>query len=467
VEFNETKLAHLATRQKGRIVKLFANYTGQEVKQGEKLATLDVRYNQELMVTLEDLRRARQGGDKESEQMARQRLRLWDIDDEQLKEFLRTGKMNAEVIVRAPIHGHVIKKYQREGSFVEDGTPLYDIADLDSVWIEAQVYESDQALLRVGQPIQATTLALPDRVFDGILDFVYPHLDENSRTLTVRFHIPNKGHLLRPGMYATVRIDVPAAQVVSLSRALALDAAAENTADTVAHALAAPAGTSAGTGLFPLLRAAERQARLQRGLVLAVPDSAVIDTGSLKIVYREASPGVYEGVAVRLGPRLTDLGDTIAWYPVLHGLEEGEKVVTNGSFLIDAETRLNPAAGSIYFGGSGGNKSGTSAVAVRPSTPEEEDTAEKKARAELRSFSAADRLLLEMQVFCPVMPKNRLGSMGTPFKVTIGGRPVFLCCGSCEKKAKANPRKTLETVEKLKAKAAVESHQHHGMEGHR
>ncbi len=214
--------------------------------------------------------------------------------------------------------------------------------------------------------------------------------------------------------------------------------------------MAAPGGASAGAGLFPLLRAAERQAQLQRGLVLAVPDSAVIDTGSLKIVYREASPGVYEGVAVRLGPRMTEPGNTIAWYPVLHGLEEGEKVVTNGSFLIDAETRLNPAAGSIYFGGSGGGKSGTSAVAVRPSTPEDEDATDKKVKVELAKLSAEDRRLAEAQKFCPIRPKNRLGGMGAPFKVTIEGQTVFLCCESCAEPAKANPQKTLQTIDKLK-----------------
>src|SRR5205823_2927925 len=122
--------------------------------------------------------------------------------------------------------------------------------------------------------------------------------------------------------------------------------------------------------------------------------------------------------------------------------------VTNGSFLIDAETRLNPAAGSVYFGGSGGK--GGAAVAVRPSTPEDEDALERKARAELAKLGPADRRLAEAQKFCPILRKNRLGSMGAPFKTTVGGETVFLCCASCEAKAKADPRKTLATVEELK-----------------
>jgi hypothetical protein len=179
-----------------------------------------------------------------------------------------------------------------------------------------------------------------------------------------------------------------------------------------------------------------------------VPDSAVIDTGSLKVVYREASPGVYEGVAVEVGPRMAVAGEPTAYYPVLKGVEPGERVVTNGAFLIDAETRLNPAAGSIYYGGSGGK--GGSTVAVRPSTPEDTDALERKARAELAKLNAADRRLAEAQKFCPVLRKNRLGSMGPPFKLTLDGQTVFLCCAGCEAKARADTKKTLATVEELK-----------------
>jgi Cu(I)/Ag(I) efflux system membrane fusion protein len=450
VEFNEEKLAHVATRQKGRIVKLFASYTGQHVEKGEKLAVLDVRYSPELMVTLEDLRRASTGGNSTAEKMARDRLKLWDVGEAQIKDFLRTGKVSTEMTVYSPIKGHVTKKYQREGSFVEDGTPLYDVANLDTVWVEAQVYEADQSLLTEGLRVQATTLGLPGRSFPGTLDFVYPHLDEASRTLTVRYRLPNPHYHLRPGMYATVKIDVPPAKIGTLSAALCEDWAALNTADLLAHSLGLPVGPGAGAGLLSLLHAAGRRAGLHSGRVLTVPDSAVIDTGSLKVVYRESAPNTYEGVAVQLGPRMSLSGGTAAFYPVLHGLEAGDRIVTNGSFLIDAETRLNPAAGSIYFGGSSG-KTGPSGVAMRPSTPEDEGTKERKVKAELAKLGAGDRRLAEQQRFCAVLQTNLLGSMGPPVKVLIEGQPVFLCCGSCEEKAKANSQRTLQTVEKLKA----------------
>jgi Cu(I)/Ag(I) efflux system membrane fusion protein len=438
VEFNETTEAHIPVRQKGRIVKLFVNYTGQLVEEKEKLAVLDVRYSPELTVTLEDLRRAQRAGDADAERMARQRLKLWDVGEEQVKEFLRTGKLGTEMTITSPIKGHVIKKYQREGNFVEEGTPLYDVADLSTVWVLAQVYEADQGLLHEKMPVRATTLSLPGETFRGTIDFIQPHLDEATRTLAVRFHIPNPGHRLRPGMYATVTIDVPAQEVGPLRRTVAEDEAMINAAGALVRSPALPGQ----------LYAAGRHAMLDRKLVASVPESAVIDTGALRVVYREASPGVFEGRAVELGPRMAVLDDATAYYPVLRGLDVGDRVVTNGSFLIDAETRLNPAAGSIYLGGTGNKES--SAVAVRPSTPESDDAVERRVKAELAKLNPADRLRAEAQKYCPILRKNRLGAMGPPFKLLLDGDVVFLCCASCETKAKADPAKTLATVEELK-----------------
>ena len=116
------------------------------------------------------------------------------------------------------------------------------------------------------------------------------------------------------------------------------------------------------------IQAAESYLALEHGWVLAVPDTAIIDSGTLRLVYRQVSSGLYEGVRVELGPRMVGPNDN-TYYPVLSGLQIGDTVVTNGSFLVDAETRLNPAAGSIYFGGSSGGS--TAGSTVRPSTPDE------------------------------------------------------------------------------------------------
>ena len=142
----------------------------------------------------------------------------------------------------------------------------------------------------------------------------------------------NPGHLLRPGMYATVQLDVPAAQLGAADARLEERAAGRAAADLAVHSLFAPAGPTGGSGLGALVLTAGERTLYGQGKVLSVPERAVIDTGSRKVVYREAGPNLYEGVEVELGPRC---GDD---YPVLRGLEAGDKVATAGSFLIDAET---------------------------------------------------------------------------------------------------------------------------------
>ncbi|MFO1094057.1 MAG: hypothetical protein U0992_12210 [Planctomycetaceae bacterium] len=185
---------------------------------------------------------------------------------------------------------------------------------------------------------------------------------------------------------------------------------------------------------------------LKEGRVLAVPESSVIDTGRQTIVYRQTIPGVYEGVQVELGPRMLG-ADNIPYFPVLEGIKADEVIVTAGSFLVDAETRLNPAAGSIYFGGSSGSKTGSSTTSVRPSMPEDPDA---KITAALARLSNADRQLAEQQRFCPILSTSRLGSMGVPIKLVIDDQPVFVCCAGCRKAALDGGAKTVKKVQDLK-----------------
>jgi hypothetical protein len=165
-----------------------------------------------------------------------------------------------------------------------------------------------------------------------------------------------------------------------------------------------------------------------RGEVLAVPERAVIDTGTRAVVYLERMPGVFDGVEVRLGPRCG------AFYPVVEGLEAGQSVASAGAFLIDAETRLNPALAAGYFG--------ASRAEVAASAP-----APKREPADLAGLAPVDRDRATEQATCPVTGK-RLGSMGTPVKVVVKGRTIFLCCQGCEGSIRDSPEKYLA---KLKA----------------
>lgn len=419
VEFNERGQKTVSARVPGRIDKLFANETGQMVKAGDELALL---YSPDLLVTVQNLLDAKRSGNQQYLDNARTRLELLGIDDAQIDDILAANKTDIHLRIRSPITGHVITKYVREGQYVEEGTPLYDVADLSTVWIQAQIYEDDLAFLPAdGSPesrelvVTATTRAFPDQPLVGKLAFIYPHADQDTRTVTVRFELDNPGHKLRPGSTATVTLKIQPKDIEALS------AAARNAHDTE---------------------------MLDEGRVLAVPEGAVIDTGSQHIVYREASPGTYEGINVALGTAMTG-PDGAIYYPVLRGLDHGDKVVTTGSFLVDAETRLNPAAGSIYFGGSGGgSQSGRSSVTtVRPTTPDDPDA---QIEAALAQLSSEDRALAEQQKFCPVLSDNRLGVMGTPVKVMVNGQPVFLCCAGCKAKALKDPKATLERVAQSK-----------------
>jgi Cu(I)/Ag(I) efflux system membrane fusion protein len=454
VEFNEREMKQIAARVKGRIDTLFVNETGQMVHAGQELASL---YSPELVSTMRDLQNAKNAGNTDLMRIANERLSLWGISKDQIDEILKTGKANTHLKILSPIDGHVLKKYVKEGQYVDEGSPLYDVADLTTVWIQAQVYEQDMAFLpfyhtalkpeeadRKGLAMSATTPAFPGQTFAGKLTFVFPHTDQDTRTVTARFEVDNPGHKLRPGTSMTVNLKVPPRKVDLLARRLAGDWMKEHVLDAGLQTLFSPVAIS---GVSPLVHAAGNRALLQRGHVLAVPESAVIDTGSLQIVYREVVPGQYEGVKVELGPRMVG-PKGVTFYPVLRGLQADDVVVTTGSFLVDAETRLNPAAGSIYFGGSGGSKGNLGgASSVRPSTPDDEEA---KVKVALAKLSTEDRRLAEAQKFCPVLQDSRLGSMGVPTKVMVEGQPVFLCCDGCVKGALAKPRSTLEKVEKLK-----------------
>jgi Cu(I)/Ag(I) efflux system membrane fusion protein len=286
----------------------------------------------DLVVTVKNLLDAQRNASPDLLNSARTRLERWGIDKEQLDEILARGTADTDLKIRSPISGHVITKYVREGQYVEEGMALYDLADLSTVWIQAQIYEDDLALLPVNHEgevdegdaageidVTAVTRAFPDEKFRGRLTFIYPHVDQETRTVTVRFELPNPDHKLRPGSTATVNLAVKPRDVPLF---------AEQEGDE------------------------QYRTMLDKGQLLAVPESSIIDTGSQRIVYRERTPGVYEGVEVVVGPRMAG-PEGAPFYPVLRGLKEGDRVVASGSFLVDAETRLNPAAGSIYFGGGG------------------------------------------------------------------------------------------------------------------
>ncbi|MGE3804282.1 MAG: efflux RND transporter periplasmic adaptor subunit [Gemmataceae bacterium] len=449
VEFDESRLARITARVTGksRIDKMHVDITGQTIHENDPLVEL---YSPDLVVTVENLLDAQRANNPDLLRMARERLKLWGIGDDEVAAILKSGKPITHVTLRAPVrngaHWHVLRKYQVEGDYVEEGARLYDLADLSMVWIEAQVYEDELSFLKEGMEVQATTTAYPELVFRGKVSFIHPHLDAASRTLKVRFNMENPKHELRPGMYANVELSVPLSREGTLTRVLNEDWRNLTAVDVLRR------WQDPGLlGVEPLTRAALDRLLLQRDLVLAIPERAVIDTGRNKFVYRQAGPDVYEGVEVELGPRCG------GFHPVLRGLDPGDVVAGHGSFLIDAETRLSAGAASTYFGASGGpqDQAGAAAAQARPSMIESDEAKIQNVLAEL---SSVDRRLAREQRLCPVLRSTRLGSMGKPYKIFIQGEAAFLCCDGCRKKALEDPARTARALQELRQAARKNQH---------
>jgi hypothetical protein len=274
--------------------------------------------------------------------------------------------------------------------------------------LSAEVFERDAAGLRVGQQGTAVCDAAPaDALTCHVVD-VGPAPDRR-----VRVRVDNPRGDLRPGLFVAARFRTPVAHLDSSARF-----ERERWRDRVA--LGAIAGTDAT--LVALTDAAVRQALAREGLCLCVPESAVIDTGTRRVVYVESMPGMFDAVEVRLGRRYGD------YYPVVSGLEPGQQVAAAGAVLLDAETRLNPSVAASYFG-----------AATRGSSPPPSPGP--------GSASDEDRLLAERQKLCPVTGEP-LDSMGGPVKLVVDGRTVFVCCKSCEKPLRAKAAQYLPKLPK-------------------
>jgi hypothetical protein len=298
-------------------------------------------------------------------------------------------------------------------------------ADNDSdsarLTLATEILENDVGLVKLGQPLDVTSEAFPGQAFPSRVVWLASQVSSTSRSLSIRLEIDNPRRELRPGMFVMARLRVPLAGLAS-SQQLALEAWGHQT--TLWLCAAAPAsalGTSPVSGLSSLLEAAVYQTALHRGLLLAIPESAVIDTGTRKVVFLEQSPGLFDAVEVQVGRRCG------AFFPVLTGLEPGRAVVTAGAFLLDAETRLNPAAAASYFG-AGSRAAGLSSNPA-PQVPPTDSV-------------PTDKQLVERQKVCPVMG-HPLGSMGAPYRLVVGGRIVFLCCEGCAPALKESPGKYL------------------------
>jgi Cu(I)/Ag(I) efflux system membrane fusion protein len=294
VEPDERRIFMIAPKFEGYVERLHVNVTGQPVTKGQPLFEV---YSPELVSVQREYAIAAQGvvslkgADSPAQQgMARlvesslQRLKNWDISEEQVKALVASGETRRTLTFRSPVSGIVTEKKAVQGMRFMPGEVLYQVSDLSAVWVVADVFEQDIGLVKNGSKAKIKINAYPDKVFEGTVTYVYPTLKVETRTVPVRVELANPGLMLKPSMFAQVELPVSA-----------------------------------------------------RGQVLTVPVSAVIDSGTRQIVLVQLGAGRFEPRTVSLGERSDD------YVVVRDGLKEGESVVVAANFLIDAESNLKAA----------------------------------------------------------------------------------------------------------------------------
>ena len=302
IEIDERRLATVTAKFEGYIEKLHVNATGQLVRQGEPLFDA---YSPDLLAAQREYEVAVQGlaqlkdadaqaraGMQRLADSALARLRLWDVTDEEVARLAASGEPRRTLSFRAPASGVVLERKAVQGMRFMPGEPLFQIADLSAVWLIADVAEQDIGRIRLGTQARVRLEAYPGQVFGGRVTFVYPTLRAETRSAQVRIELPNPGGRLKPAMFAQVEL---------------------------------PVGAAAGAQLV-------------------VPNSALIDSGTRRVVIVDLGAGRFEPREVKTGSR----GDEFT--VVTEGVKDGESVVVAANFLLDAESNLRAALAGLQGG---------------------------------------------------------------------------------------------------------------------
>ncbi len=347
IEYDETRLRYITAWVPGRLDRLYVDYTGVPVQNGDHLVYL---YSPELQtaqtelleaikgaIELEasDLKSLRGTADRWVEDI-RTKFRLWGLTDEQIAEIERRGTPSDHMTIYAPISGIVIHKSAVEGMYVQTGTRIYTIADLSRVWVKLDAYESDLAWVRYGQEVSFETEAYPGEIFTGKISFIDPVLDGATRTVKVRVNVDNADGRLKPEMFVRA---VVRAKIAEGGRVVNAELAGKWISPMHPEIVKDGPGSCDVCGM-PLVRAESLGfVSVESGEAeppLVIPTTAPLLTGKRAVVYTEApdKPGVFEGREVTLGPRAGD------YYIVRAGLALGDLVVVNGNFRIDSAMQI-------------------------------------------------------------------------------------------------------------------------------
>ena len=298
IEPDEKRLAEVQVRFAGWIQKVYVDATFQKVSQGQPLLTI---YSPELVATENEYLLARQNreflakstvpgvasGADNLLTSATERLKQWGIPEREIDELEQSGKVKRELAIDSPVSGFITERNALPNMYVQPGTKLYSVADLSAVWVYAQVFQNDLGRINVGDAASITVDSYPGRIFSGRVGFIWPQIDQTTRTAKVRLEIPNPEMKLSLGMFVNVLVNVAL------------------------------------------------------GRQLAIPETGVFQSGVRQIAFVEHSGGYFEPREIELGARA---GDDVV---VTKGLKAGEHIVTSANFLIDSESQLQAAMGSF------------------------------------------------------------------------------------------------------------------------
>jgi RND family efflux transporter MFP subunit len=386
VEVNEERLAYVQTRFPGWIQKVFADATYQYVRKGQPLFTI---YSQDLVSTEQEFLLAlknRQALAKAQSGMAsqqadwlvdaaRERLRQWDVSENEISQIEFSGQVQREITVQSPVSGYITERNALPNQFVQPETKLYTIADLSNVWVYAQVFQTDVGRLKIGDPATVTVDAYPSRIFPGRIQQILPQVDSTTRTVRVRLVFENPGLLLKPGMYVNVVLGVPL------------------------------------------------------GPQLVIPASGVLQSGARQIAFVDHGAGNLEPRQIETGLRV---GDN---FVVSKGLRVGERIISSANFLIDSESQLQAAVGQFAppppgAGGAGGTPATTVAqtanveFTTQPSPPQKGGN---MFRVKLTDSSGKPISAAQVTVtfYMPAMPAMAMATMRTTASLNDKGNGLY------------------------------------------
>jgi Cu(I)/Ag(I) efflux system membrane fusion protein/cobalt-zinc-cadmium efflux system membrane fusion protein len=389
VAVDETRLAYVQVRYSGYIEKVFVDATYQYVRKGQPLFTV---YSPDIVATEREYLVAK----KNQQQVAQstvpgvassaaslldatsERLKQWGVPQQEISRLESTGQVQQELEFDSPVSGYITERNALPRVAVQPDMRLFTVADLSSVWVQAQVFQNDLARIKVGDPVMLTVSTFPGRTFRGRVDFIYPQLDTDTRTAKVRIVSSNPALELKPGMFVNATLKVP------------------------------------------------------MGSQLVIPASGVLQSGSRQIAFVERSDGYLEPREVELGTRVGDE------FVVTKGLKAGEQIVTSANFLIDSESQLQASLGSFVPPPPG---AGAPSVVNAPqasveftSQPSPPNKGSNVFRIKLTDANGSPITGAEVSVTfsMPAMPAMGMAAVNTPVALNDKGNGVYEGTGVLE-----------------------------------